>query len=848
MEAGKYLGDKAPLLDLCTGTAHGGFFSAHQEEHIVCDRSCPVSDQRKFIFEMLACAICSSLCHPVKLSKKLEIIDISFIHAFNGYMSASLMRSQGQRKGSIQRSTGSFLIIGLLTAFTRGMAAIYYVDFEEGSDENTGLSPTAPFQRAPGDPKARGKAAVVRLLPGDVIRLKGGVVYRGRICLTVSGLPDQPITIDGHSEGSFGEGRAILDGSQPVREWRQCASPDEARGNPNWRELYYTDLPGPLNWQDVHLTTAEVILSVAQAPKPSDPFFRNRPAEFFKTDHRLASALPVRLLFEAGTHGNRQAPLSGLLTGTPAVIEPIAGGAISLEWNTPMKIAAVGLQSARPVHIREYAILADGKELVRAEMPDEADRRLIRHEFPPTDIRKITIRLLSARDGVVQRWTRLSRLMVFTPEGENILGGKNLEMFIEDHVNLTATDPRYYDGMTVGFHAGNNFVFYRPVRRFNPSAHRLYFDFYEGATYAQTSYALFNSVKLISQPGEYSFESTTDPKVTRLFFRPSSFSNGSLFDVGLSAEPFGVEVRGAAHVVVRGLLVRRQGGRSAAGIIVQDARHVRIEDCMVRLVNGVGIQTTGAEDVVVENCRSDHNRDRGIFHRNGRNISTLNCRLERNGSTALGHYTVVGGICAGNEVKGHKGNHANGLTFYLGCRDMIIERNEVYDGNIGLTMQEAENMIIRNNILDGGGRGTVVGIWTATPFRNVRFLNNTIVGGPRNSTWAAAVFSNNPRPEGLVFRNNIIDGLAGNLPAVYENNLYTSWGPNQKDRRLGPGELYEADLSRIFVDPGKRDYRLKPGSPAMGAGRPLDEVVDDFTGQPRPRNRVPDLGAYSSRE
>mgnify|MGYP005840015307 CR=1 FL=1 len=738
------------------------------------------------------------------------------------------------------------LLMLVSTSLAMARAAVYYVDFDSGADTHAGTTPDAPFQRAPGDPRAEANAAAVKLAPGDTVVLKGGVVYRGRINVTASGEEGRPITIDGNSAGAYGKGPAILDGSRSLTGWQRCASAAEARGNPNWREIFYADIPGPVNWQNVNLTTTEEMLSVAQQPKPSDPFFYNRIADFYLSNIRIGSTFPGRFFFEPGSQGNRQAPLTGLLRGTPSVIQPIVGGAFSIEFDEPVTITAVGLQSARQVHVRDYAILGDGKELARGTLAsnETGPQKL---ELPaPVNVKKLTWRLLSAQEGVAQKWTRLVRVSAFTPDGRNLVGG-NLESFIEAPDVLNSPDPAAYDGMTVGFHAGNNFVSYRRIARFDPQTHRIYFDHFSDATYAQTRFALFNSVTRIGRPGEFSVEPTADAKVWRMHYWPKDVADGQPAEVGMASESVGVEIQKASHVVVRGLFIRRQGGANASGVMVRDSSHVTVDDCTARLVSGVGFQSVGAKNLVVRNCRADHNRNRGIFHRNGTLVSTLNCRLHRNGSTALGHYTVRGGVCGGNVVTGHRGTHANGLTFYVGCRDMVIERNEVYDGNIALTIQEAENMVIRNNILDGGGRNTVVGIWVATPFRDVQFLNNTIVGGPKNSTWAAAVFSNNTKPEGLVFRNNIIDGLAGNLPAVYEHNLYTSWGPNQKDQRLGRGERFEDDLSKIFVNPDARDYRLRLGSPAIGAGLPLDNVTDDFEGQPRPQDRPPDLGARAFR-
>jgi hypothetical protein len=51
-----------------------------------------------------------------------------------------------------------------------------------------------------------------------------------------------------------------------------------------------------------------------------------------------------------------------------------------------------------------------------------------------------------------------------------------------------------------------------------------------------------------------------------------------------------------------------------------------------------------------------------------------------------------------------------------------------------------------------------------------------------------------------------------------------------------PGEL--------FVDPGSGDYHLKPGSPAIDAGRPLADVTEDLETNPRPSGPAYDIGAF----
>ncbi len=97
----------------------------------------------------------------------------------------------------------------LLCSF--GEAAIFYVDFENGRDTNTGLSASTPWKHAPGDPNATGNSASATLQPGDTVLFKGGVIYGGSISIKASGVSGNHITYkgDGWPEGV----KAIFDGN-----------------------------------------------------------------------------------------------------------------------------------------------------------------------------------------------------------------------------------------------------------------------------------------------------------------------------------------------------------------------------------------------------------------------------------------------------------------------------------------------------------------------------------------------------------------------------------------------------------------------------------------------------------
>jgi len=182
-------------------------------------------------------------------------------------------------------------------------ARSYYVNFETGSDSNSGLSANAAWQHAPGDPAAGGRPAATALGPGDRILFASGVRYRGTVMIGHSGGPGAPITY----MSAPGPAPAIIDGSDPPRSVRRCQSAADCAQSPQWNHLTRVEFAEPLPDRPA-LFTAAAALRSAQEPDPSDAFYADRIAEFLEADGkqleqgkaRLPRALAARLA-EPGT-------------------------------------------------------------------------------------------------------------------------------------------------------------------------------------------------------------------------------------------------------------------------------------------------------------------------------------------------------------------------------------------------------------------------------------------------------------------------------------------------------------------------------------------------------------------
>lgn len=96
----------------------------------------------------------------------------------------------------------------------------YYVDGSNGSDSNTGLSPTAAFKTIAKTITVNPATSNALIAAGDTVLIRKGL-YREGISLinTASGTAAKPITF-----GSYGDGEVILDGSAKVGPWTRVGA------------------------------------------------------------------------------------------------------------------------------------------------------------------------------------------------------------------------------------------------------------------------------------------------------------------------------------------------------------------------------------------------------------------------------------------------------------------------------------------------------------------------------------------------------------------------------------------------------------------------------------------------
>jgi parallel beta-helix repeat protein len=210
-------------------------------------------------------------------------------------------------------------------------------------------------------------------------------------------------------------------------------------------------------------------------------------------------------------------------------------------------------------------------------------------------------------------------------------------------------------------------------------------------------------------------------------------------------------------------------------------------------------------------------------------------------------------LISGNTVAGNKLTVMNSpwgaekKTGFFNGNGILIDANaenppEVYAGRT----------LVQNNLVFNNGGGGIQ-LWGN---HRIDLLHNTVVRNGTVNAWGE-----------VGFERNIDVRFLNNLVVAGPHNALDSWYPHQPDKRteriLRANNLFwggakppiegidDLVAEPLFVnpatDPASADYRLRPGSPGLGAGRwEPDGGAADFAGRPRPARGAPEIGAFQN--
>jgi hypothetical protein len=235
-------------------------------------------------------------------------------------------------------------------------------------------------------------------------------------------------------------------------------------------------------------------------------------------------------------------------------------------------------------------------------------------------------------------------------------------------------------------------------------------------------------------------------------------------------------------------------------------------------------------------------------------------------SNSTDHAVVRGNRCYNNARCGIQFNGDPAIPGGDGVMSFnLIEGNILHDNGNCLNLTCVADSVVRNNLFYGQ-KTKAIALWdTLAGFeysskRNV-IINNTFIMD-RASRECIQIRRG---ATGNIIRNNIFAAPfqaivcepSATEGTVIDHNLY--FGTIEPERFLWAGEYrsigdmqeagfcqgdFEADPK--FVDAANADFRLAPGSPAIGRGVPDERAgAVDLAGKPRTADGKTDIGAYA---
>ncbi len=214
--------------------------------------------------------------------------------------------------------------------------------------------------------------------------------------------------------------------------------------------------------------------------------------------------------------------------------------------------------------------------------------------------------------------------------------------------------------------------------------------------------------------------------------------------------------------------------------------------------------------------------------------------------------------------KGNVDPHVDGIQSWDGGpKAFPIMSNTIIEGNYirikhptgkGIIMEankggSGHHLIIRNNIFEYSDIG--ISMYSGK-FSNIFIYNNIFKANLNVKSWGVSVCLENV-DNYQVYNNITVDcrsehrKIKGGRGVVDYNMAWNSDGSNfSLTPVLQQNELKGIDPAFVIYtgQSGENDYHLKPGSPAIDAGKNITDVLFDFEGTKRPQAKYFDIGPF----
>jgi Right handed beta helix region len=279
---------------------------------------------------------------------------------------------------------------------------------------------------------------------------------------------------------------------------------------------------------------------------------------------------------------------------------------------------------------------------------------------------------------------------------------------------------------------------------------------------------------------------------------------------GTRTNPITVAAMPGQRVVLR---AASSGGDTYPLRVTSGAAFVRIQGFVLELAKGTSSTNVyfegRAHDVELSRNEIRFSQDQGIFVENdARRIHIIGNRIHDNG-------------------RGHKSGQHQSHGIYIEGADHLVANNVIYAHPHGFGIQvypdNEGTVVVHNTVVGAGHSGIVVG--GDGGVSDITIRNNVLAFNARYG-----VQMDSDCPTAVTIDRNVIHGNRSGDVQGGCSGVTTSGGNISSNPR--------------FAAPGRHDYRLSRGSPAINRARGDYSLRVDARGRRRPRGGGYDVGAF----
>jgi parallel beta-helix repeat protein len=329
----------------------------------------------------------------------------------------------------------------------------------------------------------------------------------------------------------------------------------------------------------------------------------------------------------------------------------------------------------------------------------------------------------------------------------------------------------------------------------------------------------------------------------------------------------GFDVYGAAYIVISGFEIignnanmdsitayaeRNNGNNpltSGNGISVQPngtqyPHHILIKNNNIHDCGGGGIGTQNADYITIEDNIVYNTSWYSCYDNSGISVGwcsnfdqdTTNYKIIIRGNICYNNKNLIPAIQGGGITDGEgiivdiQDGTAGGVPAYNG-RTLIENNICFYNGGDGITLFRTNNVDVINNTCYLNDQSPSINRGQIAPnqCRNTRIYNNIL--------YALA-------------NKKVVFNCCPNINLTMDYNIFWSSSGSPAASLIEVTGAHNQKADPLFVLPSTNaaiaDFRLQPGSAAIGSGTPLLAPNIDFEGNPRPSGSGIDIGAYQS--